>query len=68
MPRTKMTNVNPQIDLSQGIGTLISSVKAPVVTTQAGKSALAFKAHADRNPGQVQIIEVPWLRTVEARN
>jgi hypothetical protein len=36
-----MTNVNPEIDLSQGIGTLLSNAKAPVVTTKAGKSAPA---------------------------
>ena len=64
--RIGMNNINSEF--SRGVDALRGNVTAPAVTTTAEKSALALKAHGDRNPGQVQIIEVPRLRTVEARN
>ncbi len=67
--RTEMNNVNLNTQFPHGVHALRGNVTAPVDSTTAEKSALAFKAHADRNPGQVQIIEVPRLRTtMEARN
>ena len=66
--RTEMNNINVNTQFPHGVDALRGNVTAPAVTTMAEKSALALKAHADRNPGQVQIIEAPRLRTVEARN
>jgi hypothetical protein len=64
--RIGMNNINSEF--SRGVDAPQGGLTAPVVTTKADKSALALKAHADRNPGQVQTIEVPRLRTMEARN
>jgi hypothetical protein len=41
-----------------GVDALLRDATAPVITTEAENSALASKALADRNPGQVQILEV----------
>jgi hypothetical protein len=60
--------VSTEIGVAHGHDTSPSDATAPVMINKAERSALAFKAHADRSPGQVQIIEVPRLRTVEARN
>ena len=66
--RTEMNKINVNTLFPHGVDALRGNATAPAVTTTAEKSALAFKAHVDRNPGQVQIVEVPRLRTVEARN
>ena len=63
-----MENVNTEIEITHGIDPSLSDVEAPVIINEAEKSALASKAHADRNPGQVQIIEVCRLQMAEVRN
>lgn len=63
-----MQNVNTEIDIAHGLDASLRDASAPVIINEAEKSALAVKALSDRNPGQVQIIEVPRLRTVGVRN
>jgi hypothetical protein len=60
-----MENVNTEIEITHGIAPSLSDVEAPVIINKAEKSALASKAHADRNPGQVQVLEVARPQPVD---
>jgi len=53
-----MENVNTEVEITHGIDASLGDATASVNINEAGNSALALKAHADWNVGQVQITEV----------
>ena len=52
----------------QGVDASPSDATTSVNINEAEKSALALKAHADRNLGQVQITKVAWPQPKEDRS
>ncbi len=56
--------IESAIYIRHGIDASHSDAMPPVNINEAERSALAVKAHVDRNLGQVQVLEVTWPQPV----
>jgi hypothetical protein len=61
----KMQMIKSDIHIPHGVDVSHSDAMAPVIINEAEKSALAVKALSNRNPGQVQVLEVTRPQPVD---